>query len=154
MNLIRPIVQFFFPVEPVIHPFKLQEEDNTQDIDNKDIEVVQPENVIKHDWGNGEVDTLVKNFKDGGFEYSQLLDPQKKRLPGQTLDKFDWDVIRQYNNDPTKKQKLVPAKYKLVKPYVLANWTNTDIAAAFDMSKSWAERYCPRVRDAIKLRNK
>ncbi len=131
---INSILSFFTP-EVIQHPFKLKAVQS--------VELIEDATVLPVTWGLNKV-VPAKKMSGTDFISWQLPDSESKRLSPTTLDEHDWVVIRS--------KKVSPDKYKLVKPYVIAQYSNKDIAAILKMSVSWCEKLTPRIKEAIKLR--
>lgn len=135
--LIRHITSFFTP-DVIQHPFKSKTTFVVADpVDDKSLTSVK--------WGANKVVSAEQVTGEDFISWTLPEDKSKKNLSPVTLDAFDMSVIRKKN--------VSIDKYKLVKPYVIADWTNKDIASVLKMSVSWCEKLTPRIKEAAILRN-
>lgn len=100
-------------------------------------------NYQKINWGN-EIKS-VKFTKDEKSKSWELADKGEVKLKPVDLDKYDMDII--------KSTSVKANAFKLVKPYVLADYKYKDIAKTLGYSLSWVQRIAPRVKEAAKIRS-
>ena len=151
-NIIKAIDNLFL-TKGIEHPFgqKTIAFDYVEKVEAEKVEGFE-----KATWGKNKVVEVKVSHDLENNKFSWGLDIDKKDyLKPTALDKFDWQVIRQFNSTTDKKEKQIsPDKFKLVKPYILRpDITYKEIAAVLGYSVSWVQRIAPRVKDAIKLRN-
>lgn len=140
MNFIQSLKNLLTP-DPPDHPFRKKAVQQTTIIDN----IKEPDNIKDVTWGIDRKVVKAKTEVGDDFLSWEQLDKGKTKLSPADLDEYDMTVIRQ--------KKINTNNYKLVKPYVLAGWTNEQIASVLNRSRSWVERLSPRVKDAMKLRS-
>lgn len=146
MTVIDNIMKFVFPIaEAIDHPFVIKQAANVRQYDKEDVEQLD-EKIVETTWGQDKVVKAKHESFDGGEAWE--LDNGKKtgRLKSIDLDEFDWHVIREKDINPN--------SFKLLKPYIVANWKYKDIAPIIGYSLSWVQDIAPRVKEAIKLRKK
>lgn len=139
MTVLFEYIKNFVTPSPPDHPFKA-----VTKVVTPVTEHVEPDDIKSVNWGDNNV---VKAKTEVGTDFMswEQLDKGKTKLSPVDLDDYDMTIIRQ--------KSINTNNYKLVKPYVVAGWSNEQIASVLGRSRSWVERLSPRVRDAAKLRN-
>ena len=136
------LLTFFFKTGRTPSPFQKTEVKTKFKL----TEAVEPvDNVKNVSWGLSKIVKAKEIVKTDSIEWTMTND--KAALKSVNLDKYDLDIIQQYN--------LSKVNYERVKPYVLTeNYSNNDIASKLKRSKSWVERLTPKIKKAAAERQK
>jgi len=148
LRILVPILQAFGILERdnISHPFKPQEEPQTEP--QRDLQEAPEEmqNIIKTSWGTSRSNVAVHVELDterNVFEFDRSK--SFKRALAMSAD-FGWADVA-----VLKDSKVSETSYKKVRPFVVSGESNKEIAERFGWKVATAEKYCAKVRKAIRL---
>jgi DNA-directed RNA polymerase specialized sigma subunit len=148
---IKKIMCWLYGIPMVPCPFDAGSNGREQ-MEPQEVETVETVEAVK--WGADRVVNATVRREVDGYEF-EMQDASATKLRPVPIDDIDKQVVREWNASKPATQQISLNNYKLIKPYVLAgDRTYKEIGIVLGLSESLVQRYGPRIKEAVKKRNK